>query len=67
MNSEASHTNRRAPVFGIDEGLGDAFAIPDDFNKMSEDEFEMWKEAGIFEDGLTYEDIEREYEEAQHE
>ncbi len=38
--------------------------IADDFDKMSRDEFEMWKEAGVFDDTDSYEDIEREYDEA---
>lgn len=38
--------------------------IADDFDKMSIEEFEMWKEAGIFSDDTTYQDIEREYADA---
>jgi hypothetical protein len=47
---------RRLPIFGIDEG---AFEVPDDFNEMSEDEFDTWKEAGVF-DGMSFEDFQRE-------
>ncbi len=38
--------------------------VADDFDKMSIEEFEMWKDAGIFSDDTTYQDIEREYAEA---
>lgn len=45
-------------------GYEDEAWVADDFDKMSVEEFDMWKEAGVFGDDVTYRDIEREYEQA---